>query len=128
MNRASTVRLLRWAVLGLLAVMCGLWVAPALGVTVPEGWALKGGDILFLVTLFLLFQIASYGERHMAAGALEQLRPLVDENARLKAEVARAGREAEQVRERLEVEIRSLRLAYEELRREQLARPQSQAR
>jgi hypothetical protein len=77
--------------------------------------------------MFLLgLQVGMWGEQRSAAVAVEQLQSLMEENARLQAEAARSAREAEQVRERLEVEVRSLRLAYEELRREQLARPPSQ--
>jgi hypothetical protein len=109
------------------AALAGLSLASALGAPIPDGWAPRGRDILFLVSLLLVFQAGAWGEQRMATGAVEQIRSLTEENARLKAQAAQSAWEAEQARQRLEAELRSARLAYEELRREQLARPPSPA-
>jgi hypothetical protein len=120
MHRTLTVRLLRWALLAGLAVFPGLYMASALGAPLPHTWVVSHGDLLGLGMVLLLFQLGAWGERRLAAGEIDQLRSLAEENARLKAEAARS---AEQVRELHEVEVRSLRLAFEELRREKLPRP-----
>jgi hypothetical protein len=107
-----------------LAVVTGIghWLSPGPG----AGWLEPVG--FGLLAMFLLgFHVGMRGEQRAAAAALAQLQALVEEKARLQAEAARPAQEAEQVRERLEAEVHSLRLAYEELRRQQLARPPSQA-
>jgi hypothetical protein len=111
----------------MLAVMAGLYIASALGAPLLHGWVVSGGEIVILVMLLLMFQVQIWGEEQRSATGVDQLRSLAEENARLKAEAARAAREAERVREGLEVEVRCARLAYEELRREQVARPPSPA-
>jgi hypothetical protein len=75
-----------------------------------------------LAVFFLGFWAGARTEQRSAAAAADQLQASAEEKARLRAEAARSAQEAEQVRERLEFELRSVRLAYEELRREQLAR------
>ncbi len=130
MHRALVVRLLGWAQFAVMAVMAALYFASVLGGPLPHGWVVSAGDVLVLGMLLLMFQVRMWSEKwaeqRLAAGAVDQLGPLAEENARLKAEAAQSAREAEQARQRLEVELRSLRLAYEDLRREQLARSPSQ--
>jgi hypothetical protein len=106
------------------AALVGLYLASAFGAPLPSSWVPPGEAVLLLGFLLLVFHVTPYAQQRVLTEAVEQL---LEEKARLKAEAARSAREAEQVRQRLEAEIRSLRLAYEELRREQLARPPSQA-
>jgi hypothetical protein len=124
MQRALTDRLWRWAPLAVVAALAGLYLASTLGAPLPRSWVPPGETILLLGFLLLVFQATPYAQQRALTEAVEQL---LEENARLKAEAARSAREAEQVRERLEAEVRSLRLAFEELRREQFARSPSQA-
>jgi hypothetical protein len=127
MRRALIVRLCRWALFAAFAALAGLFVASALGAPLPPNWVPRVGDILNVGAILLVFEVGTRGEQRLAAEAVEKRQSLAEENARLRAEAARSAREAGQARERLEAEVRSLRLAYEELRREQLARPPSQA-
>ena len=121
-------RLWRFGALALIVVMCGRYLALTLGLLQPDGWVPSVSDILLVGCLLL--GADRLAPRELAPAdqvrslAADNARLLAD-NARLQADVAQCVREADQVRERLEVELRSLRLAYEELRREQLARPQS---
>jgi hypothetical protein len=100
----------------------GYWQNPDRGSGWPEPIAFG------TLALFSLgFWVGARTQQRSAAASADQLESSAEENARLRAEAARSAQEAEQVRERLEAELRSVRLAYEELRREQLARGRSQA-
>jgi hypothetical protein len=103
----------------LMAISC--WLSPGRN----SSWA---EPICFgAMALFLLgFWAGARTEQRSAAAPADQHQASMEEKARLRAEAARCAQEAEQGRERLEFELRSVRLAYEELRRELLARGPSQ--
>ena len=121
-------RVWRCGALALLAVIFGRYLALALGLLSPDGWIPSGADILFVAVLLLGGD--KLVPRELASVA--QLRSLAEDNARLQADNARLQaegercvREGEQVRERLEAELRAVREAYAELRREQSVRSPS---
>jgi uncharacterized membrane protein len=123
MDQGHGPRFVRWAPLALVGLMVGLFVVSAAGVPVPDGWVPAGRDILVFGVLLLLFGFGDWTQRTAGRDMVDRIRALEEDNARLRSEADRFVRDADVVRERFEAELRSLRLAHDEMRREQASRP-----